>query len=72
MAAVMLTVLHWDQARSVFGLEDRADWRIRRKRRGLSVRYRAGILGSVSLLIAVPYGEELLRCLRAQRSESVS
>lgn len=65
MAAVMLTVLHWDQARSVFGIEGNADWRIRAKRRRLSVRYRAGVLGAVAALVALPYGEELVRCLRA-------
>jgi hypothetical protein len=29
------------------------------------MRYRAGILASVAGLIALPYGEELARCLRA-------
>jgi hypothetical protein len=65
MATVMLTVLHWDQARSVFGIERNADWRIRAKRRRLSSRYRTGVLGVVAALVALPYGEELARCLRA-------
>jgi hypothetical protein len=65
MAAVMLTVLHWDQARSVFGIQGDPDWRIRPKRRQLSARYRAGVLGAVAALVALPYGEELVRCLRA-------
>jgi hypothetical protein len=67
MATVMLTVLHWDQALSVFGRGGAPDWRITSKRRRLSARYRAGVLGAVSLLVAVPYGEELIRCLRARR-----
>jgi hypothetical protein len=65
MATVMLTVLHWDQARSVFGIEGVPDWRIRPKRRPLSARYRAGVLGAVASLVALPYAEELVRCLRA-------
>jgi hypothetical protein len=65
MATVMLTVLHWDQARSVFGMGGTPDWRIRSKRRRLSARYRAGVLGAVAALGIVPYGEELVRCLRA-------
>jgi hypothetical protein len=69
MAAVLLTVLHWDQARSVFCLEDEPDWTIRSKRRRLSRRYRASVLAAVGSLNALPYGEELLRCLvtREQR-----
>jgi hypothetical protein len=65
MATVMLTVLHWDQARSVFGIEGDPDWRLRTKRRQLSLRYRAGVLGAVAALVALPYGEELVRCGRA-------
>jgi hypothetical protein len=54
MATVMLTVLHWDQARSMFGLEGTPDWRIRPKRRGLSARYRVGVLGAVAALDVLP------------------
>jgi hypothetical protein len=66
MATVLLTVLHWDQARSVFGVGGRPDWRIRGKRRPLSVGYRIGVLAAVTTLVGVPYGEELVRCLRAR------
>jgi hypothetical protein len=66
MATVMLTVLHWDQARSVFGVGDDPDWRIKAKRRPIGIRYRLGVLGSVAVLVALPYGEELARCLRAR------
>jgi len=74
MAAAFLTVLHWDQARALFGTGERPDWRLRPKRRPLSLRYRAGILASVAGLIALPYGEELARCLRAysQTTRSLS
>jgi hypothetical protein len=65
MATVLLSVLHWDQARAVFGLGGQPDWRIRQKRRRLSARYRAGVLAAVTMLVATPYAEELARCLRA-------
>lgn len=65
MATVMLTVLHWDQALAVFGVNGDPDWRIRRKRRQLSARYRIGVLVAVTTLVALPYGEELARCLSA-------
>jgi hypothetical protein len=66
MATVMLTVLHWDQARAVFGIGGDPDWRIRPKRRRLSARYRAGVVGAVAAFVAMPYGEELVRCVRAR------
>jgi hypothetical protein len=66
MATVLLTVLHWNQARSLIGAGGDPDWRIRPKRRPLSVRYRVGVLGAVAALVAVPYGEELLRCVWAR------
>jgi hypothetical protein len=67
MATAFLTVLHWDQACAVVGRSGRADWRIKSKRRPLSVRYRAATLGAVTGLAVLPYGEELVRCLRAVR-----
>src|SRR5437763_4735356 len=70
MATVLLTVLHWDQANSVFGLDGQPDWRIKGKRRRISVVYRAGVLAAVTSLVAVPYGEELVRCLRARSQRS--
>lgn len=72
MAAAFLTVLHWDQARAAVGLGGRPDWRLRRKRRPLSPAYQAGILGAVAALIALPYGEELARCLRASGEDQCS
>jgi hypothetical protein len=65
MASVLVTVLHWDQARSVFGRGGRPDWIVHPKRRRLSVRYRAGVLAAVDALVALPYAEELARCLCA-------
>jgi len=67
-AALFLTILHWDQARALAGRGGKPDWRLRRKRKQLSARYQLGILATVAGLIALPYGEELARCLRARRS----
>jgi hypothetical protein len=69
MATAFLTVLHWDQARAILARDGKADWRLRGKRRGVSGRYRAGVLAAVGGLIALPYAEEMVRCLRAQRRE---
>jgi hypothetical protein len=66
MATVLLTVLHWDQAQSMVGHGGRPDWRLRRKRRPLSAAYRVGVLLAVASLVALPYGEECLRCVRAR------
>jgi hypothetical protein len=65
MAAAFLTVLHWDQARALVARGGRRDWRIKTKRRPLSRAYRDGLLGAVVALVALPYGEELVRCARA-------
>jgi hypothetical protein len=72
MASAFLTVLHWDQACAVFGRGGRPDWRIKRKRRPLGARYRAGIIGAVTGLGALPYAEELVRCMRARESRSAA
>jgi len=71
MATVMLTVLHWDQARAVLGIGDDPDWRIRPKRHRLSARYRVGMLGAVAAFVALPYGEELARCMRARSNRDI-
>jgi hypothetical protein len=68
MATAFLTVLHWDQARAIFGWGDDPGWRLRAKRRGVSARYRLGELTAVGGLIALPYAEEMVRCLRVRRS----
>jgi hypothetical protein len=71
MATAFLTVLHWDQARSMVARRGKADWKLKRKRRQLGRGYRAGLLAAVAALVALPYGEELLRCARAgDREES--
>ncbi|MGE3268381.1 MAG: diguanylate cyclase [Chloroflexota bacterium] len=69
MAFSFLAVLHWDQARALVGLgPQRADFSLRLKRRPLPWAYRAGLLAALGAFMALPYGEEVWRCLRVNRS----
>ena len=69
MAAAFLTVLHWDQARAVFGQGERPDWMLRPKRQRLGAGYRVAVLGVAAAMAALPYAEELSRCVRTRRHE---
>lgn len=72
MATAFLVVLHWDQARALFGAgRERPVFALQAKRRPLSRRYRIGLLASMTALSAVPYAEELWRCLKARRDTQV-
>jgi hypothetical protein len=67
MATGFLAVLHWDQVRALVGRDSRkADFRLRRKRRPLSWRSRAALIGAMGLFGFLPYAEEMRRCLRAR------
>ncbi|MEU6040231.1 hypothetical protein ABZ801_32980 [Actinomadura sp. NPDC047616] len=67
MATGFLAVLHWDQARALVTGGRSADWAIRAKRRDpLSPRTRVALVGAMLLLGALPYAEEMRRCLRAR------
>ena len=69
MATAFLVALHWDQTRALVGRgRGKAVFRLQRKRRPVSLRYRTGLLAAVAGLVAVPYGEELWRCVKAGRS----
>ena len=69
MATASLTALHWDQAAALFGRGPaRADFKLRPKVRPLPARTRATVLAAVGLFGALPYLEELIRCLRVERS----
>ena len=66
MAAGLMAVLHWPQARALFGAgTEEPRWGLQPKRRGLSARYRAAVLLATTGAIAIPYAEELIRCMRA-------
>jgi hypothetical protein len=65
MATGFLAVLYWDKARSLFGVGERPDIRIRLKRHDpLSGRTRVALLAAMGLFGALPYAEEMIRCLR--------
>jgi hypothetical protein len=68
-ALASLMCLHADQVRSLLrgGRGDPDAWRLLPRRRPLSPGYLAGIALVVGLCVALPYGEELLRCRRAAR-----
>jgi hypothetical protein len=67
MAAMLLTSLHWDQARALAGRDERAPrFALRWKRRDpLSPKTTLILVGAVALLGVLPYAEELYRCWRA-------
>ncbi|MHC3468866.1 diguanylate cyclase [Streptomyces sp. 7R007] len=68
-ALASLMCLHADQVRSLLrgGAGDPDAWRLVRRRRPLSRGYLAGITAAIGTCVLLPYGEELLRCLRASR-----
>ncbi|MEV4254676.1 diguanylate cyclase [Spirillospora sp. NPDC049652] len=69
MATGFLAVLYWDQARSLAGRGERPDFRIRLKRDGLvSWKARAALIGAMTVFGALPYAEEMIRCVRASSS----
>jgi len=66
MAALLLTVLHWDQARALTGTGQQPRFALRLKRRDpLSRAARARLLAAVAVFGVLPYLEELWRCWRA-------
>jgi hypothetical protein len=72
MGTAFLFALHWDEARALLRRgRGRPRLAPERKRRPVSPRYRIGFLGAVTGLVAVPYSEELWRCLRASRRSRV-
>ncbi len=67
-AVSFVACLHWEQFLALFGQgPEEARFALRLKRPPLSPRYIVGILGAIALLIALPYGEELWRCWRAEK-----
>jgi hypothetical protein len=61
-ALAAVACLHWDEI-----VGDQRGRRFELKRPPLSRRYVGGIGAAIAAFVAAPYGEELLRCLRAER-----
>ncbi|MFF8392970.1 diguanylate cyclase [Streptomyces sp. NPDC016172] len=68
-ALAALMCLHADQVKSLLrgGGGDPDAWRLVPRRRPLSRGYLAGIAAAIGTCVLLPYGEELLRCVRASR-----
>jgi hypothetical protein len=68
-ALASLGCLHADQVRSLLrgGRGDPRAWRLVPRRRPLSRGYLAGIAAAIGTCVLLPYGEELLRCVRSGR-----
>ncbi|MFF9114921.1 diguanylate cyclase [Streptomyces massasporeus] len=71
-ALAALMCLHADQVTSLLrgGRGDPDAWRLVPRRRPLSPGYLAGIAAAIGTCVLLPYGEELLRCVRAGRKKN--
>lgn len=69
MATAALTCLHWEQVRELMGATRGRDaWRLRLRHNRLPAGYLGLFAGAIAAFVMLPYGEELLRCVRAARS----
>ncbi|GAA2915318.1 hypothetical protein GCM10011428_33240 [Streptomyces violaceus] len=73
-ALAALMCLHADQVKSLLrgGEGDPDAWRLVPRRRPLSRGYLAGIAAAIGTCVLLPYGEELLRCVRTGRKNDKS
>lgn len=68
MAVSFVTVLYWNQFLALLGLgNEAARFELRAKPDPLPVSYLLTLFAAIGFLIVLPYGEELLRCLRVAR-----
>lgn len=71
MAMSFAMLLHWPQALALVGAgPEAADWALRWKHQPLPAAYIAAVLAAILALEILPYGEELVRGLRADRKAS--
>jgi hypothetical protein len=66
MGTAAIACLHWKQVRQLLTAE--GAWRFQWKKNPLPGNYLLGVAAAIAGLIALPYGEELLRCLRAAKA----
>jgi hypothetical protein len=70
MALSMTSTLHWDQVQAICRIgPNKPDWGLRLKKQRLPGPYLAGIAGLLLMGIVIPYGNELLRCVRAAKEQ---
>ncbi len=68
MGVSFVTILYWDQFLALFGMgTETARFEFRPKSHPLSSIYLLVSFGAVGLFIILPYGEELWRCIAADR-----
>jgi len=66
---LFLGVLHWNQLASLVGVgPEPAQFGLQLKGHPLASWYLVAVIGAAAFLNALPYLEELLRCIRAQKS----
>ncbi|SCK34501.1 hypothetical protein H181DRAFT_02856 [Streptomyces sp. WMMB 714] len=73
-ALASLMCLHPEQVRSLLrgGRGDRNAWRLVLRKPPLPRKYLAGITLAFGVCVALPYAEELLRCVRADRRRAAA
>jgi hypothetical protein len=70
-AVSFVICLNWEQFRALFGQgPERPRFALRLKQPPLEWKYLVRILSTIGLFVGLPYGEELLRCWKAQREKS--
>jgi hypothetical protein len=72
MAFAGIACLHWPSLRALLRGGARASarhgvWRLHRKQPPIPAHYTGTVLAAITAFIALPYGQELLRCLRHGR-----
>jgi hypothetical protein len=71
MAASALGCLHWRQVRELLhGARSRGAWRFQWKAQPLPAGYLVAVGAAVIGAVALPYGEELYRCIKAADTTS--
>jgi len=68
MAVSFVTILYWNQFLALFGLGESPRFEFRAKADPLPPGYLIALFSSIAILIIFPYGEELWRCIRTNRS----
>jgi len=68
-ALAFTSCLHWEQVRATLRGGDTAeDWKLLPKENPLPARYLAAIGAAIGAFVALPYAEEMTRCVKAARA----